>query len=172
MRDHVRASNEVMQAAGIIEETADVQARDKIFENTINEETVIGYRRLEIGRVLLVAGVWGVCGLRRRILVSHIFQPSTKHSLISKLYKTYSGGPVNIIRMEQSQYSIPHIFGAGIPALAVSQCAAWTSLLIRAIFSGPYGAPRVRENNLRDYIKWILRTMWVGLFPNRIQLTL
>ncbi len=70
MRDHIRASNEVMQAAGIIEETADVRARDKAFEETLNRETEMGLRRLEIGRVLLVAGVWGVCGFRRRILVS------------------------------------------------------------------------------------------------------
>jgi hypothetical protein len=72
MRDHIRASNEVMQAAGIIEETADVRARDKAFEETVNRETEMGLRRLEIGRVLLVAGVWGVCGFRRRILVSLI----------------------------------------------------------------------------------------------------
>lgn len=70
MRDHIRASNEVMQAAGIIEETADVQARDKAMEETLQRETEMGLRRLEVGRVLLVAGVWGVCGLRRRVLVS------------------------------------------------------------------------------------------------------
>lgn len=72
MRDHVRASNEVMQAAGIIEETADIQARDKVVEDALNEEMEMGLKRLEIGRVVLVAGVWGVCGLRRRILVSLI----------------------------------------------------------------------------------------------------
>jgi hypothetical protein len=73
MRDHVRASNEVMQAAGIIEETADIQARDKIVENNLRQETEVGLRRLEFGRVLLVAGVWGVVGLRRRILVDNPF---------------------------------------------------------------------------------------------------
>lgn len=72
MRDHIRASNEVMQAAGIIEETADVRARDKAFQETLQRETEMGLRRLEVGRVLLVAGVWGVCGFRRRILVSSI----------------------------------------------------------------------------------------------------
>jgi hypothetical protein len=72
MRDHIRASNEVMQAAGIIEETADVRARDKAFEETLQRENEMGLRRLEVGRVLLVAGVWGVCGFRRRILVSFV----------------------------------------------------------------------------------------------------
>jgi len=72
MKDHIRASNEVMQAAGIIEETADVRARDKAFQETLQRETEMGLRRLEVGRVLLVAGVWGVCGSRRRILVSFI----------------------------------------------------------------------------------------------------
>jgi len=72
MRDHVRASNEVMQAAGIIEETADIQARDKVVESNIRQETEVGLRRLEFGRVLLVGGVWGVVGLRRRILVTSL----------------------------------------------------------------------------------------------------
>jgi hypothetical protein len=61
-----------MQAAGIIEETAEVRARDKAVEETLHRETEMGLRRLEVGRVLLVAGVWGVCGMRRRILVSSL----------------------------------------------------------------------------------------------------
>jgi hypothetical protein len=69
IRDHVRASNEVMQAAGIIEETAQIRAREKELDQTITDETEMGLRRLEIGRVLLVAGVWGVIGLKRRVLV-------------------------------------------------------------------------------------------------------
>jgi hypothetical protein len=72
MRDHIRASNEVMLAAGVIEETSDIQARDKAFEESVNRETEMGLRRLEVGRVLLVAGVWGVGGFRRRILVGFI----------------------------------------------------------------------------------------------------
>lgn len=88
MRDHIRASNEVMQAAGIIEETSDIRARDKAFEETVNRETEMGLRRLEVGRVLLVAGVWGVCGFRRRILVSLIprCQVGPDISVVQKLF--------------------------------------------------------------------------------------
>lgn len=69
MRDHVRASNEVMLTAGIIEETVEVTARNKAIEASIAAEMADGRRRLEVGSVILVAGVWGACSLRRRILV-------------------------------------------------------------------------------------------------------
>jgi hypothetical protein len=89
MRDHIRASNEVMQAAGIIEETADAQARDKAFKEILQRETEMGLRRLEVGRVLLVAGVWGVCGFRRRILVSFIprCKISPDYAVVQKLLR-------------------------------------------------------------------------------------
>ena len=87
MKNHIRASNEVMQAAGIIEETADVRARDKAFRETLYRETKMGLQRLEVGRLLLVGGVWGVCGFRRRILVSYIriYHVGSDSSAIQKL---------------------------------------------------------------------------------------
>jgi hypothetical protein len=156
MRDHVRASNEVMQAAGIIEETADVQARDKAFEETLQRETEMGLRRLEVGRVLLVAGVWGVCGLRRRVLVSSM--PGRKVVLTVQLYKSYSGGLFNILREERSQSSILHTVGAGMPALGVYQCIEWLGLLGRAAISGPNETSKwTDKKSIRDYKKLIFR---------------
>lgn len=93
MRDHIRSSNEVMQAAGIIEETADVQARDMAFKERVRRETEMGLRHLEAGRVLLVAGVWGVCGFRRRILVSFIPRCKTgsESSVVQQLFQRAFG---------------------------------------------------------------------------------
>lgn len=70
IRDHVRASNEVMQAAGIIEETSAVRDREISQQLTIRDETEVTVSRLARGRSLLSVGIWGVIGLRRRISVS------------------------------------------------------------------------------------------------------
>lgn len=59
-----------MQAVGIVEDTAAIRERAKAEEDVFARETDTGLQRLEIGKFLCVAGVWGVCGLRRRILVS------------------------------------------------------------------------------------------------------
>lgn len=70
MRDYVRASNEVMQAAGIIEDTSEIRARETKLEARLKRDNDRGLRRLEVGRVVFIAGIWGVCGLRRRVMVS------------------------------------------------------------------------------------------------------
>ena len=68
-REHVRAANEVMQVTGIVEDS--LAAKFKATEALINKnfDTLTGLRLMEAGRVVLVAGVWGALGLRRRILV-------------------------------------------------------------------------------------------------------
>ncbi len=69
-REHVRAANEVMQVTGVVEDSllAKLKARENSRMKT--QETFVGLRLLEFGRAALVGGVWGVLGLRRRILVS------------------------------------------------------------------------------------------------------
>ena len=68
-KEHVRAANEVMQVTGIVEDA--LLARIKAGESLVkkNQETLTGLRLMEGGRAALVAGVWGVLGFRRRILV-------------------------------------------------------------------------------------------------------
>tara|TARA_R110002060_G_scaffold63280_1_gene72559 strand:- start:897 stop:1076 length:180 start_codon:yes stop_codon:yes gene_type:complete len=58
-----------MQVTGVVEDS--LAARQKIVQsmNDKNQETFTGLRFMEIGRGVLVGGVWGVMGLRRRVLV-------------------------------------------------------------------------------------------------------
>jgi hypothetical protein len=58
-----------MQVTGIVEDSiaAKIKAKDDLELKT--QETLTGLRLMEGGRAALVAGVWGVLGLRRRILV-------------------------------------------------------------------------------------------------------
>jgi hypothetical protein len=58
-----------MQVTGIIEETSAAKAKEKAQKDDLTEEQRIGKRLLKGGREMLVGGVWGVIGLRRRILV-------------------------------------------------------------------------------------------------------
>jgi hypothetical protein len=59
-----------MQVTGIVEDAiaAKVKATEALARK--NQETLSGLRFMEGGRAILVAGVWGVLGFRRRILVS------------------------------------------------------------------------------------------------------
>ncbi len=69
-KDLVHASNEVLQAAGIIESIDVINSRDdeKARKSKDQEmDIVMAYRRRALGQVALTAGVWGACGMRRRI---------------------------------------------------------------------------------------------------------
>lgn len=58
-----------MQVTGIVEDLNAVRAAAKLHNTQKIEETIRGLRILEAGRATLQAGVWGVVGFRRRVLV-------------------------------------------------------------------------------------------------------
>jgi hypothetical protein len=68
-REHVRAANEVMQVTGVVEDSHALKQNASYQKTRKVEDTFTGLRLMEIGRAVLVGGVWGVLGLRRRILV-------------------------------------------------------------------------------------------------------
>jgi hypothetical protein len=65
----VRAANEVMQVTGVVEDSLAAKIKAAEYQAEKNEETLSGIRAMEYGRAVLVGGIWGVLGLRRRILV-------------------------------------------------------------------------------------------------------
>jgi hypothetical protein len=71
-REQIRAANEVMQITGVVEDSnaAKLKASQALLDKTM--ETYKGLRILEVGRAVMVGGIWGVLGLRRRILVCYI----------------------------------------------------------------------------------------------------
>ncbi len=71
-REHVRAANEVMQVTGVVEDSLAAKVKASQYVAEKNQETLTGLRFMEAGRAVLVGGVWGVLGLRRRILVSQL----------------------------------------------------------------------------------------------------
>lgn len=70
MRDHVQASNEVMLATGVTEQVSAAHARDKAAKLDSLFEASLGERLCNGGQHILLAGVWGLSGMRRRLMVS------------------------------------------------------------------------------------------------------
>ena len=60
-----------MQVTGVVEDSLTARAKAVEYKNKKIEDTFAGLRLMEVGRAVLVGGVWGVLGLRRRILVRH-----------------------------------------------------------------------------------------------------
>jgi hypothetical protein len=67
--DQVRAANEVLETAGIIENTLIVKAKELRLAQLKDRESGSGLGVLGLARESLVFGVWGVCGLPKRIMV-------------------------------------------------------------------------------------------------------
>ncbi|TVY39032.1 hypothetical protein LOCC1_G006079 [Lachnellula occidentalis] len=117
-REAVRAANEVMQATGVVEDakTALIKAKKAITEK--HKETFTGLRLMEVGRAALVGGVWGVLGLRRRIL----------------LYRPYGDLLFfQILQQEKTKYGLLHVIGAGFPAVCAYHVADWASFTCEII---------------------------------------
>ena len=71
-RNLTRAQNEVMAAAGIIESYEVTKAKDAATKKGLEareDDIQKAYRRRTYGQIALTCGVWGACGLRRRIEV-------------------------------------------------------------------------------------------------------
>lgn len=60
-----------MLVTGIVEDALAAKTKAKSSRQQKNRDTLTGLRLMELGRATLVGGVWGVLGLRRRILVEY-----------------------------------------------------------------------------------------------------
>ncbi|KAF4633624.1 hypothetical protein G7Y89_g4486 [Cudoniella acicularis] len=109
-REHVRAANEVMQVTGVVEDSNAAKLKAAKYLRLKTNDTLTGLRLMEFGRAALVGGVWGVLGLRRRIL----------------LYKPYAQvGLLQILQNETAQHGALTVFGAGLPAVLAYHIADW-----------------------------------------------
>ncbi|KUJ07670.1 uncharacterized protein LY89DRAFT_659889 [Mollisia scopiformis] len=138
-REHVRAANEVMQVTGVVEDAVAAKEKANLYLAAKNQESFLGLRLMDACRTTFIGGVWGVIGLRRRIL----------------LYKPYEEfGLFNILQRERTQYSVAHIAFAGLPATLTHHALEWTSVFIDAVLDAldeddePLEKPEERANTL------------------------
>jgi len=66
----VRAANEVMEVTGIVENRRLLSKQATELRKELQRDGTIGLRLIQTGQIVLVGGLWGVIGLRKRILVS------------------------------------------------------------------------------------------------------
>lgn len=71
-RESVRAANEVMQVTGVVEDALISRIKATAYQVNKNKETFTGIRLMDTGRTVLFCGLWGVLGLRRRVLVREL----------------------------------------------------------------------------------------------------
>ncbi|KAH8598219.1 hypothetical protein B0O99DRAFT_684264 [Bisporella sp. PMI_857] len=122
-RAQVRAANEVMEVTGIVEDHR--LAKRKALKETQEklEETYMGLKLLELGRLSLIGGVWGVLGLRRRIL----------------LYKPYAErGILSILKQEVTENPTTTLLFRGLPAVITLHFSDYAGFLISTIFDQVY----------------------------------
>ncbi|PBP16142.1 hypothetical protein BUE80_DR012860 [Diplocarpon rosae] len=122
-RDHVRAANEVMQVTGVVEDSLAAKYKAQLSEQENNKEAYVAVRLMGIGKIIMAGGVWGVLGLRMRVL----------------LYRPYSEtGIMNILRHEQFIYRIPQILLAGFPIVVLNRVIEWVSLFVKVILKSRF----------------------------------
>ncbi|RDL41431.1 uncharacterized protein BP5553_01410 [Venustampulla echinocandica] len=117
-REHVRAANEVMQVTGVVEDLVAAKTKASEYLLSRSRDTITGLRLMEAGRAVLVGGVWGVLGLRRRIL---LYQPYAKFGLLQ------------ILRYEKARYGLLHVIGAGLPAVLAYHAADWVAFFFETV---------------------------------------
>ncbi|GAB1314190.1 ER-bound oxygenase mpaB/mpaB'/Rubber oxygenase catalytic domain-containing protein [Madurella fahalii] len=105
-RDVIRSHNEVMMVIGVAEpENCTVDSEAEAARRHHQYEDRIGRRLLLAGGVLETAGIWGVNGMRQRIL----------------LYKEYSQVTFHgMFRLVWNQQSLASYFLAGLPSFLAS----------------------------------------------------
>ncbi|KAL2068507.1 hypothetical protein VTL71DRAFT_14844 [Oculimacula yallundae] len=148
-REHVRAANEVMQVTGVVEDS--LAAKEKFTQNMHDkhQELLIGLRFMEIGRAVLVGGVWGVMGLRRRIL----------------LYKPYAAMRfVEILRQERAAFSVPHMFLSGVPTVIAYHISDWVAFFVETAIDGYFDDGHVPATDGEEQVRNILHNLRDGAF--------
>ncbi|RKF71187.1 hypothetical protein GcC1_105001 [Golovinomyces cichoracearum] len=127
-RENIRAANEVMLASGIVEDAAVAMERSRKDEEEKQIESFIGFKLIEVGRAFLHTGVWGVIGLRRRILVGELYKPYT----ILKI--------TEILHREKEKSSLHHVFFSGLPMALIPHTSDYLVLTIEAFLDYIHGS--------------------------------
>ncbi|CZS99682.1 hypothetical protein WAI453_002382 [Rhynchosporium graminicola] len=143
-REHVRAANEVMQVTGVVEDS--LAARVKLSRDLQekHQELLVGLRLMEVGRGVLVGGIWGVMGLRRRIL----------------LYKPYVAMRLaDILRQERTAFGVPHMLLSGVPTVVAYHISDWVAFFVETMIEGYFDDDHQPVTDREDQVRNALHTL-------------
>ncbi|KAI1498224.1 hypothetical protein F5X99DRAFT_420771 [Biscogniauxia marginata] len=113
IKDVIRAHNEVMLVIGVAEPENGSNAAEAESARQHHEyESDTGRSLHLVGRALIIAGIWGVHGIRQRILV----------------YKEHASLPfLKLLHTEYTTHSYMRLCFAGLPAFVTVQSLRWCS---------------------------------------------
>lgn len=116
IKDVIRAHNEVMEVIGVAEPDSHAESNEMLMVRDHQlYETETGNTLLNIGRSLGIFGIWGVHGVRQRIM----------------LYKSYSDIEfLQLMHYEREQRSLSQLLLTGLPPFLVMQGIHWTRLSV------------------------------------------
>jgi hypothetical protein len=93
-------------------------------------EQTMGGRMVDLGQVLVSTGIWGVNGLRQRILVRVVcvvsidWPDNSRHAL--QLYRRYSNTTLaNLYDREATQQPLQSLLLAGLPTALLTKAISW-----------------------------------------------
>ncbi|KAI1635949.1 hypothetical protein F4809DRAFT_612036 [Biscogniauxia mediterranea] len=113
IKDVIRAHNEVMLVIGVAEPENGTNTAEAEFSRQYTEyESDTGRSLHFFGRALIITGIWGVHGIRQRILVYR------EHASLSFL---------ELLHTECTTHSLMRLGFAGLPAFIAVQSLRWSS---------------------------------------------
>ncbi|KAI0129954.1 hypothetical protein BJ170DRAFT_293704 [Xylariales sp. AK1849] len=125
IKNVIRAHNEVMLVIGVAE-TENVGAESPevaLAKEHQAYESETGRTLLSIGRSLGILGIWGIHGVRQRIM----------------LYKPYNHLEfTRLIDYERSQHSFKQLLFPGLPSFVVMQGIHWTRFSVDRVLERPW----------------------------------
>ncbi len=140
-KDIIRAHNEVMLVIGVAEQdpgastsaAADTARLHNEYENST------GRYFLRLGRILVVAGIWGVHGVRQRILVS---PPSGMSQPILTKYQVYKETArlpfLDMMQRERRTHAASQLLFAGMPSFFSAWSLQWYSRTSEIVRDNPW----------------------------------
>ncbi|GAP84106.1 hypothetical protein SAMD00023353_0601170 [Rosellinia necatrix] len=146
----IRAHNEVMLVIGVAEQepsgpSYSTSESTRLYTEDQNRK---GGYFLHLGRVLVVAGIWGVHGVRQRILV----------------YRETAGLPfLDLIRREGRTHTIPRLLFAGMPSFFTAWSLQWCSKRLRAFRNNIWY--RAAVSHIRFHLQIYVSMQRLDLIP-------
>ncbi|KAI1352537.1 hypothetical protein F5Y01DRAFT_279646 [Xylaria sp. FL0043] len=149
-KDIIRAHNEVMLVIGVAEQEPAGSTSTAVDTTKVHNEyeNSTGRHFLRVGRVLVVAGIWGVHGIRQRVLV----------------YKETAGLPfLDMMRREGRTHTASQLFFAGMPSFLSAWSLQWYSRTSDLVRNHPW--LRVVIGHIRFHLQIYVAMQRLDLIP-------
>ncbi|KAI1366602.1 hypothetical protein F5Y08DRAFT_301092 [Xylaria arbuscula] len=149
-KDIIRAHNEVMLVIGVAEQDPGASTNSAADTTRLHNEyeNSTGRHFLRLGRILVVTGIWGVHGVRQRILV----------------YRTTATIPfIDMMQRERRIHTTSQLLSAGMPSFFSAWSLQWYSRTSEVVRDHPW--LRVIIGHVRFHLQIYVAMQRLDLIP-------